>query len=83
MEIAVDYNVARQTVGRMLADADVETRRERRRAAIDVGWLRGPSRSAQPKVRHVRRKDLSELNAERLRHRQQRANRRVRRRPGL
>lgn|GEM_PF-695132 len=40
MEIAVDHNVARQTVGRVLAHAGVETRRGRRRAAIDVGWLR-------------------------------------------
>lgn len=44
---------------------------------------RESSRSAEPKVRRVRRKNLSELNAERLRHGQQRANRRVRRRPRL
>lgn len=40
MEIAVDHGVARQTVGRVLADAGVDTRRGRRRAAIDTDWLR-------------------------------------------
>lgn len=39
-EIALDHGVARQTVGRMLDDAGVETRRGRRRAVIDVDWLR-------------------------------------------
>ncbi|HBS09051.1 MAG TPA: hypothetical protein DEA69_09660, partial [Microbacterium sp.] len=40
MEIAVDHGVARQTVGRVLADAGVDTRRGRRRAALDADWLR-------------------------------------------
>lgn len=39
--------------------------------------------SAKPKIRYVRRKDLSEFDAKRLRHRQERADRRVRRRPRL
>lgn len=39
-EIAVDHDVARQTVSRVLEDAGVETRRGRRRAAIDEEWLR-------------------------------------------
>ncbi|MCO7204680.1 TniQ family protein [Microbacterium sp. CnD16-F] len=39
-EIAVDHGVARQTVSRVLEDAGVETRRGRRRIAIDEEWLR-------------------------------------------
>lgn len=39
-EIALDHGVARQTVSRVLEDADIETRRGRRRAAIDEEWLR-------------------------------------------
>ncbi len=39
-EIAVDHGVARQTVSRVLDDAGVAARRGRRRAVIDVGWLR-------------------------------------------
>ncbi|AXH34475.1 LysR family transcriptional regulator [Humibacter sp. BT305] len=39
-EIAFDYGVARQTVSRVLEDAGVETRTGRRRADIDVEWLR-------------------------------------------
>lgn len=38
-EIALDHGVARQTVSRVLDDAGVDTRRGRRRAAIDVDWL--------------------------------------------
>nr|WP_275444997.1 TniQ family protein [Microbacterium aurum] len=39
-EIALDHGVARQTVSRVLDDAGVDTRLGRRRAAIDVDWLR-------------------------------------------
>lgn len=39
-EIAFEHGVARQTVGRVLAAEGVETRRGRRRAAIDPEWLR-------------------------------------------
>lgn len=39
-EIALDHGVARQTVSRVLDDAGVDTRRGRRRAVIDVDWLR-------------------------------------------
>lgn len=39
-EIAVEHGVARQTVSRVLEDAGVETRNGRRRADIDVEWLR-------------------------------------------
>ncbi|MFV4914996.1 hypothetical protein PFZ49_16090 [Microbacterium lacticum] len=39
-EIALEHGVARQTVGRVLADEGVETRRGRQRAAIDPEWLR-------------------------------------------
>lgn len=39
-EIAADHGVARQTVSRVLDDAGVETHRGRRRAVIDVDWLR-------------------------------------------
>lgn len=38
--IALDHGVARQTVSRVLDDAGVDTRRGRRRAVIDVDWLR-------------------------------------------
>lgn len=39
-EIAFEYGVARQTVSRVLEDAGVESRVGRRRADIDVDWLR-------------------------------------------
>jgi len=39
-EIAVEHGVARQTVSRVLEDAGVEAHRGRRRADIDVDWLR-------------------------------------------
>lgn len=39
-EIAFEHGVARQTVSRVLEDAGVETRIGRRRADIDVEWLR-------------------------------------------
>ena len=39
-EIAVEHGVARQTVSRVLEEAGVETRNGRRRADIDVEWLR-------------------------------------------
>lgn len=39
-EIALDHGVARQTVSRVLDDAGVEAHRGRRRAVIDVDWLR-------------------------------------------
>ncbi|MFT4157345.1 MAG: TniQ family protein [Microbacterium sp.] len=39
-EIAVAHGVARQTVSRVLDDAGVQTRRGRRRVAIDDAWLR-------------------------------------------
>ncbi|WP_298741167.1 TniQ family protein [uncultured Microbacterium sp.] len=39
-EIAVEHGVARQTVSRVLEDAGIETRIGRRRADIDVEWLR-------------------------------------------
>lgn len=39
-EIALEHGVARQTIGRVLADEGVETRSGRQRAAIDQEWLR-------------------------------------------
>lgn len=39
-EIGTDHGVARQTVGRVLDDAGVPTRRGRRSARIDPDWLR-------------------------------------------
>ncbi|CDJ99375.1 conserved hypothetical protein [Microbacterium sp. C448] len=39
-EIAFDHGVARQTVGRVLAAEEVETRRGRRSTVIDPEWLR-------------------------------------------
>ena len=39
-EIAFEHGVARQTVSRVLEDAGVETRIGRRKADIDVEWLR-------------------------------------------
>lgn len=39
-EIAFDHGVARQTVSRVLEEAGVDTRVGRRRADIDVAWLR-------------------------------------------